>query len=175
MRLASPENDRKTVSDRKTTEFMKDLSNKRLFTLREVDRLIAERILGVRPCKEWKRVSLGSAGGPALMHKAEKQHDHECFPDIDEIPTFAGTLGGPPRYTTDIAMAWRLLDKMHERHFGVVIAHRAEDPTYEVELSPMKSADAEHGSRVAEGTAPLAICLAALRAYGIDVAVAGKV
>jgi len=152
---------------------MNELSKKRALTLREIDRLIAEKIFGIRPCKEWKKVSLGSAGGPALMHESGKlKHDYECYPDIEEVPAVGGSIGGPARYTTDITTAWRLVDKMHERGLGVVIARRAEDPAYKVELSPTKSASADAGrsAMAIERTAPLAICLVALKMHGIDIA-----
>ena len=151
--------------------------SQQVLTLREIDRLIAERIFGVRPCKEWKKVSLGSAGGPALMHgdwMKPVKHDHECYPDIEEVQTMQGTIGGPARYTTDIAAAWQLVDKMHERGFGIVIARGAEDSKYEVEMKPAQSEYAKEEMSIAftEATAQLAISLAALKACGLDVAVA---
>jgi hypothetical protein len=96
--------------------------------LREIDRLIAERIFGIKPCKEWKQVSLGSAGGPVLMHgdwTNPVKHDYECYPDIEEVPIMHGTLGGPAKYTTDIAAAWRLVDEMYKRGFSTLILRDA--------------------------------------------------
>lgn len=151
--------------------------SKQRLTLREIDRLIAERIFGVRPCKEWKLTNLGSAGGPVLIHgdwMKQARHDYECYPDIDEVKTIHGMLGGPARYTTEIAAAWQVVDKMLERRFGVVMSRHAEGSGYEVELTPTRSAHAKQEREAAstEATAPLAIGLAALKAYGVDVEVA---
>ena len=151
--------------------------SQQVLRLREIDRLIAEKIFGVRPCKEWKKVSLGTAGGPALMHgdwTKSVKHDYQCYPDIEEVQTMQGTLGGPARYTTDISAAWQLVDKMHERGFGIVIAHGAEDSKYKVEMRPAQPEYAKEEGRIifTEATAPLAICLAALKACGLNVAVA---
>lgn len=157
---------------------MSEIASKQALTLREIDRLIAEKIFGIRPCKEWKKVSLGSAGGPVLIHgdwMKEVKHDYECYPDIEEVKALQGMLGGPARYTTDIAAAWQLVDKIHERGFSVVVASGAEDSKYEVELTPTESAYAkgEREAAFTEATASLAICLAALKTYGVDIAVTG--
>ena len=99
------------------------------------------------------------------------KHDYECYPNIEEVKTIQGTLGGPARYTTEIAAAWPLLEKMSERGFRVVIA--ASPKGYEVELTPATPyAEGERAVAFQEATAQLAICLAALKAYGLDVAVA---
>ena len=156
---------------------MSEAAGKPILTLREIDRLIAERIFGVRPCKEWKPANLGSAGGPVLIHgdwMKPVKHEYECYPDIEDIKTIQGTLGGPARYTTDIAAAWQLVEKMRERGFGVLIACGAEVSKYEVEITPAQSEYAKGERRIVftEATAQLAICLAALKAYGLDIAVA---
>jgi hypothetical protein len=145
--------------------------------LREIDRLIAERIFGIKPCKEWKQVSLGSAGGPALMHgdwTNPVKHDYECYPDIKEFPAMQGTLGGPAKYTTDIVAAWQLVDKMHERGFSTLVLRDAQDSQYQVEMKPAKSKSAKPEAIVfRKPTVQLAICLAALKSCGIDVEVSG--
>ena len=156
---------------------MSEAVGKPILTLQEINRLIAERIFGVRPCKEWKQTNLGSAGGPVLIHgdwMKPVKHHYQCYPDIEEIKTIQGTLGGPARYTTDIAAAWQLLEKMRERGFAFLIARGAEDSQYKVEMTPVESEYAKGERRIVsiEATAQLAICLAALKAYGLDVAVA---
>jgi hypothetical protein len=156
--------------------FEEAVSKQRL-TLREIDRLIAEKICGIRPCKEWKLTNLGSAGGPVLIHgdwMKQAKHDYECYPDIDEVKTIHGMLGGPARYTTEIAAAWQVVDKMLERGFGVLMSGRAQGSGYEVALTPTQSAHGkqERAAASMEATAALAIGLVALKAYGVDVEVA---
>jgi hypothetical protein len=98
-------------------------------TLRDIDRLVAERMFGVRPCRASTPANLGSAGGPALIHGDWEQ----------------GTPGGPPHYGLDIGAARQ--------------------------STPMERSDASTKGRVThtQATAPLAICLVALRASGVDV------
>jgi len=151
--------------------------SKQILTLREIDRLIAEQIFGIRPCNKWKQISLGGAGGPALIHgdlDNPVQHDYECYPDVQEVQTMQGELGGPAQYTTEIAAAWKLIEHMHELGFGVAIRRRAKDFKYEVELRTAQPVQfAKEVGRVIskQATAPLAICLAALKASGLDVTV----
>jgi hypothetical protein len=142
----------------------------------EIDRLIEERIFGTKACNEWKQVSLGNASGPALVHgdwTNPVKHDYECYPDIQGVQTMQGKLGDPPQYTTDIAAAWQLVERMYQRGFSTLIVRDAEDSQYEVEMRSTLPEDTKEERIVfRETTAQLAICLAALKAYGLDVDVA---
>ena len=99
------------------------------------------------------------------------EHDYQCYPDIEEVKTIHGMLGGPARYTTEIAAAWQVVDKMLERGFGIVISRHAEGSRYQVVLTPAEPvhAEQESGTVSTEATVQLAIGLAALKAYGVDV------
>ena len=66
-----------------------------------------------------------------------------------------------PRYSTDVAAAWSVSDKFH--HVSV----ESTDIGYKATLT----LDHVQGCGSAE-TMPIAVCIAALNAYGIDVVVA---
>jgi hypothetical protein len=64
-----------------------------------------------------------------------------------------------PNYTTDIAAAWEVVLK-----FGVTISGPMEDGTWIASCGPRSRYSTEHGT-----SAPHAICLAALKAKGVEV------
>jgi hypothetical protein len=138
--------------------------------LREIERLVADRILGLKPCCAWKLTNLGSAGGPPLIHGNWDNpvvHDYECYSDIPEVPTTR-----PPDYSSDIGAAWQLVENLRERGHRIEVGSVARNQSaYTVTATPIERSDASTKGRVThtEATAPLAICLVALRASGVDV------
>src|SRR5947207_341300 len=75
----------------------------------DFDLLVAQRVMGLVPCADWEAFNFGSAGGPALLKKCNHPVD-ACFP-IFTTQSIYGTIGGPPRYSTDIRAAWELVDR----------------------------------------------------------------
>ena len=70
-----------------------------------------------------------------------------------------------PRYSTSIAAAWEVVEKMCED--GDVFIENWQDGEWTVSTKPLGFRD--NGVVVSALTAPHAICLAALRASGVDV------
>lgn len=70
----------------------------------------------------------------------------------------------PPRYSTDIADAWMVVEKMRER--GYYVFEISVDGTNEYAARFGRCWPAPYENTEIEGTAPLAISLAALRAVG---------
>lgn len=66
-----------------------------------------------------------------------------------------------PQYSTDIAAAWKVVEHLTDAEYGVVLSNvRAADTwTCEIDRSEWAGSEVEDGA-----TAPLAICLAALKA-----------
>jgi hypothetical protein len=80
---------------------------------RELDALIAERVMGIVPCDKWRKTNLGSAGGPALM-KDDGDCPHErdkCYSVITTASIY-GVIGGPRKYSTDIKAAWKVVERL---------------------------------------------------------------
>lgn len=66
---------------------------------KELDVLIAEKVMGLRRCK---RTQTGSISAIMVMYECECGKIGECFdPDIP----------GPSLYSTDIAAAWEIVEK----------------------------------------------------------------
>ena len=84
-----------------------------------------------------------------------------------------------PYYTTDIAAAWEVVEKMRERGLLVEVGNRAQSVGvgkgwYAFAVSPDYEACDECGAPYdpdysVGATAPEAICIAALRACGVEV------
>lgn len=85
---------------------------------------------------------------------AEKVMDGtEGVDGIWKFPTWYGTL---PFYSTNIADAWLIMDK-----FGTVVQLTKWSGGYDCKVAGVPTVTAE--------TAPLSICLAALKAVGVEV------
>jgi len=73
-----------------------------------LDKLVAERVLGMVPCQGWAPVYLGSAGGPAMMKGCAHPTD-ACYP----AATTGGGSGhraGPAPYSSSLSPAWRVVE-----------------------------------------------------------------
>ena len=77
---------------------------------RDLDLIVAQRVMGLVPCPDWEVTNFGSAGGPALMKKRNHPADR-CFPTVTTSSIY-GTIGGPRRYSTDIRAAWELVEHL---------------------------------------------------------------
>ena len=106
---------------------------------RELDALVAERVMGL---------TLGTVG-TQLYYEGN------------------GSLEILPRYSTDIAAAWEVVEKMHvvhgfEGHNEFLLVCSDEDEAWYCEFPKPKWEDAS------ANTPSLAICLAALKAVGYE-------
>lgn len=110
---------------------------------RELDALIAEKVMGLHV--EWRD------GRPLWVGK-----DLPGTPLVLDGGLFGHTI---PNYSTDIARAWEVVEKFNDCRL-----HR--DPKDRMWICAMNSYSAHQpvGEAI---TAPLAICLAALKAVGI--------
>lgn len=129
---------------------------------RELDALIAEKVM------EW-----------TWYVYAENHQQHILAPDATTANTLrwgCDALDLVPHYSTDIAAAWTLIEKLHEdrtKTWARIIEITLVYPGYvEVEVSSEIAPNSGVFDRtdiVAATTAPHAICLAALKAVGIDI------
>lgn len=103
---------------------------------RELDALVAEKVMG------WR--------------KRETPPGGHIWIDKDNLAYVPGEL---PRYSTDIAAAWEVVEKLNNLDFSI---------EYEREIKIWR-ASFEQGIPALEREAPLAICFAALNAVGVDV------
>jgi hypothetical protein len=155
---------------------------------RELDALVAEKVMGldisVRPKHEWKGDADGSRdifayeegdyhNGPCCV-RCHFGFCHHCNPAGYDTPCAPSETVAA--YSTDIAAAWTVVEKM-----GLSVV-RSEDGWYAI-----KPEDIEHSTvrgtayptltlvgrefayNTAYETAPLAICRAALAAVGVEV------
>lgn len=121
---------------------------------RELDLLVAEKVFGYRPCKGNHSYACQLPIGPCWIQEDGHGHMWEvnCSP-----------------YSTDIAAAWEVVEKLKEdwdldisfRHYqsgiiSVVLYHQ----------HPNLSMSQHVGNAT---TAPLAICLAALKTEGVKI------
>ncbi len=117
----------------------------------EIDVLVAEKVLERVPCDAWEEISLGSAGGPAMMKKCVK-HDR-CYPQNHAAA-----------YSTNLAAAWNVVEYLGEKNWDVAIRQIVNGQTYyEVEID-RRTGNPDDKVVAHALTAPLAICLASLRA-----------
>lgn len=78
-----------------------------------------------------------------------------------------GTALTVPPYSTDIAAAWQVLERMKENGWHYYVGDTLTDDHY-ARFHEFMDDDGDEGASSAP-TAPLAICLAALKACGVDV------
>ena len=116
---------------------------------RELDALIAEKVTGVVPCDEWSRFNSYSES------RDEPHEDHDC----------RSTSFWPPHYSTNIAAAWEVVEKLRVEGLRLRLVEYT-DGFYAVfgamaiDTAPWQASQVE--------TAQLAICLAALKAVEVD-------
>ena len=137
---------------------------------RELDALIADKVMGMAPCDAWRPWNMGSAGGPMVAISYEDgrcKNGHErgkCYSVV-----MNGPAGGCPKYSTDIAVAWSVVEKLNENGWYVwVFSHGAHYGCW-MERFDVNKDDTVSERRIPAceaDTAPLAISLAALKAAG---------
>ncbi len=126
---------------------------------RDLDALIAERVMG-HPGRFVERIYIN-----------DRWWDCKTWLPWEEEPDkpHGGTAVGqmPPRYSTDIEAAWKVVEKMLGTHSVDVNAIPGESLIQwgaTMQKMPFIEHNPEHGA--CAKTAPLAICLAAMEAVG---------
>jgi hypothetical protein len=123
-----------------------------------LDRLIAEKVMGLVGCPAWHYINFGSAGGPALMNEG-CEHDGNCYPAFSDRR--GEELTGPPHYSTDIKGAWAVVEKLVS--LGLDVTLDREGPICEVLVWKDAEPIAKEITNSNPATPALAICLAAIR------------
>lgn len=122
----------------------------------ELDKMIAP-YMGIVPCDAWEHANFGSAGGPVLMKRAECGHE-QCYP-TNGFQSMFGQVGGCPRYSTDIGMAWKVWSKIRAEHTGRWVWQFEGIKPGEVSIRH----EGPTGIWTVEGEPALAICLATIQ------------
>jgi hypothetical protein len=128
----------------------------------ELDRLVAEKVMGLRSCGLWRHENLGSAGGPVMMHDGNPHPEYRCYPDTPRQPHMNGYLGGPPAYSEQIALAWKVVEKLVELDKFSALCCGRYSPEKKRWTSWICEVDIAGEGNFEADTAPLAICRAAL-------------
>lgn len=148
-------------------------------TDRELDKLVAEKVMGLEPCEGWVEANLGSAGGPVVTTNREphlwnpksetrcSHKDRNCYPSMslnlyNNIPP-----GGPCPYSTHIARAWEVREKIAELGYGEMLICRGCNGWEAYQATACADPDFGDWFVVSVDTVPKAICLAALEAIKV--------
>jgi hypothetical protein len=147
---------------------------------RELDALVAEKVMGwtgrmevARRGRrdEWLVVFTGRPDGGI--------GDYACFYDRDGGKIYCckpHNIHHAGRYSTGIAAAWEVVEKVWATlpktgygTFRALLHRRDPDGRWICEFAPDAHGDWSTHATAEADTAPLAICLAALRAVGVEV------
>lgn len=151
--------------------------------MRKIDAMVAERVMGIKVLGTAHCWISGDDGRMSVANSleacygtaehpvyAEPSYDGEACADevvIGGVP--ACWLAVVPFYSTDIGAAWEVVEKIRERkdkNGGSVTCHVIDRVTeWHCDIT---SDDLRIDVLGTGDTAPLAICLAALRAVGVD-------
>jgi hypothetical protein len=131
----------------------------------ELDALVAEKAIGFR------RATAETA--PNFAHHIDVLKQTWFLSDEERGTCFSAV----PEYSTEIAAAWEVVEKLIAKHYFPSVQHlpgdRGEENFWECTLGWEKLPGADLGLReyvsATASTAPHAICLAALKAVGVEV------
>lgn len=129
---------------------------------RELDRLVAEKVMNLIACDKWERHyggwGMAISGAGDVWVSGCKHPSGSCYP-----------VDAPAPYSTDITAAWQLIEKhphyvslTHSNDHGYT-GRWNDHMTWRCRFYAPEKFEAE------ADTAPLAICLAALKAIGVEV------
>lgn len=138
---------------------------------RELDALVAEMVTHEPPRLSWE---LLSPDGTASAFTGQSPAEVESFQRsiLEQIHKswlkdyHVGSCKHYPRYSTDIAAAWMVVEKMEESGFGITLHEVIPDSDACVFLCNF---GLNPDDESCELTAPMAICLAALKAVGVPI------
>jgi len=125
---------------------------------RELDALVAEKVMGIE-------VDLVVA--PFIYYSPYRDRYDEWAAGNEPYIDKDGDIHLIPRYSTDIAAAWLVVEKMRETRW--IEVHSTIDGEWAAFYTPIGTTDMNQAIHeyAKASTAPLAICLAALKAVGI--------
>lgn len=137
---------------------------------REIDYLIAENIFNRKICRDSRRLDLSYNDGIGIKWKigdpkvlVTNEVWNSCF---SKTSGFNWGLETVPNYSTNIADAWRIVEEVWPKYFRLEWCDdniEAGEPYYDYEDSWI----VPEGCKAS--TAPMAICLAALKCKGVEV------
>lgn len=154
---------------------------------RELDTLVAEWVMGLMPCDQWKAVEWdGDVGAACMIHDGgcyavgirescehvEKYENPMALPirTAESCHWSSRRFLGPSLYSTDIAAAWLVVEKLRERCVQISMIWAPANPAKNCRegwsCAPWleePAAGTMFSVPISE-TAPLAICRAALKA-----------
>jgi len=140
---------------------------------RKIDALVAEKVMGKRYWKELRAkhylaVAEHNGREPWTSRRLEHQEKERYTPITAMEAVSLGFWGDSdrnlPRYSTDIASAWEVVEKFNGTRYTIVVTAWGSN-TYSASLwDGEKCRELDSGNR---DSAPLSICLVALRAVGV--------
>ena len=150
---------------------------------REIDALIAEHVMGYKKSTKDVYMSYGQDPKQNHLNRCEFTGNRECFLDNFGVPLFLEddvvTQQKLPKYSTDIKAAWEVVNWLNnnapEQKYGyysdyfLVMEFRDKEWGCGFMYDIPYEGWSEHEIYVSAKTAPMAICLAALKAKGIEV------
>ncbi len=120
-------------------------------TDRELDARVAEKIMELKPALVEDDMTVFTRGREWLL-RGDWYYEGDGF--VDEVPY----------YSTDIAAAWKVIERLQQRGIWLCSLEGKWKNLYRVILE-WRREGLQH-AQVMESSAPLAICLAALEAVG---------
>lgn len=126
---------------------------------RELDALIAEKVMGLEH-REWK---------PYYAPEGWFPREQRGAVGVDGVPMPEGYEPDLPCYSTDIAAAWQVVERLLSLGFwpDLISSHRSDGQNWRCEIDRYTPPDAETDPfpvSAISASAPHAICLAALAA-----------
>lgn len=137
--------------------------------LRDLNERVAHKVMGLVPCKEWKHVNFGSAGGAGLIKECI-HGNNECYPTAS-VSRIGQSYDGVPDYSGQVAMAFEVVERMREQGWTPELSSNYPDPEWDVAFQLREKLGDDiwrsrgHGEHSAVSL-PEAICRAALKAIG---------
>lgn len=133
---------------------------------RELDALVAEKVMGWIKTDESKYdeegIEMTVMESPQGAMAQAFGWGFEC--DFDD---FGPSL---PRFSSDVSAAWEVIEHFSETHRGSVVRWFGKNgERYAASFWPLMETDVVPRDHIPAETAPLAICLAALKAVGVEV------
>lgn len=131
---------------------------------RELDALVSQHVMR----NQWDESRCRVCGWPLATAA-----DEGCTADSCSMrPKPERRADEPAPYSTEIAAAWQVVETLAAQNWTMSLGWKGADRVYantaEVVFQQMGSGDYRTAHAVAD-TAPLAICIAALRALGVEV------
>lgn len=141
-------------------------------TNREIDALVAEKVMGYRFVQNRSHSGIRQVEA-ILPTRLNEPILTNAVPVDHSAWDGAWQIGSVPAYSTDIAAAWTVVEKMRERGLWAKITSpfSPEDMTYWCGFTPMNMTgwNGVPDFKAKADNAPMAICLAALAAVGVKV------